>query len=236
MDKVIFEKGLKEWNISFNEDIIEKFSLFSSLLKEENKKMNLTAITDDEGISIKHFLDSLAVFFCCDIKNNKKVIDIGTGAGFPGIPVIILRDDFDITLLDSIKKRIDFLEKVKEKLKLENIELLHERAEILGKNPLYREKYDIALSRAVAPLKILSEYALPFLKTGGVFYAYKSYEIEEELNEAKPIIGNLGGRLSDVKEIDIPFSDIKRKIVEIRKIKPTLPEFPRNNKKIKGKK
>ena len=236
MDKIIFEKGLKEWNIPLNEEEEKKFLLFSSVLKEENKKMNLTAITDDEGISIKHFLDSLAVFAVSDIKKGKKVIDIGTGAGFPGIPVKILRGDLNIPLLDSLKKRIDFLEKVKKELNLLNTELIHERAEILGRKTFYREKYDIAFSRAVAPLKVLAEYALPFLKKGGVFYAYKSYEIEEELKEAGAIIGNLGGRINDIKEVKIPFSDIKRKIVEIKKVKHTPPEFPRNNKKIKGKK
>ena len=140
MNKHIFEEGLKKWNISYNETITDEFSKFSILLKEGNEKMNLTAITDDDGISTKHFLDSLSPLSYLKIKENAKVLDIGTGAGFPGIPLKIIRKDIDITLLDSLNKRILFLGDVKEKLKLEKIELLHERAEILGRNKDYREK------------------------------------------------------------------------------------------------
>ena len=235
MNKHIFEEGLKKWNISYNETITDEFSKFSILLKEGNEKMNLTAITDDDGISTKHFLDSLSPLSYLKIKENAKVLDIGTGAGFPGIPLKIIRKDIDITLLDSLNKRILFLGDVKEKLKLEKIELLHERAEILGRNKDYREKYDYVFSRAVASLKILSEYAIPFLKVGGSFYALKSSEIDEELNEAKSLIGNIGGKIKEIKEVEIPFTDIKRKIVQIEKIKNTPEQFPRNNKKIKGK-
>lgn len=234
MDRKIFENGLNVLNLNIDEEKINKFSLFSTLLKEENEKMNLTAITDDEGISTKHFLDSILPLSFIEIKENAKVLDIGTGAGFPGIPLKIMREDLDITLLDSLNKRIMFLNKVKEKLKLSDCELIHDRAEILGRNKDYREKYDFVFSRAVASLKVLSEYALPFLKVGGVFYALKSENIDEELADAKPIIGNIGGKCEDVLEINIPGTDIKRKIVKISKIKNTPPEFPRSNKKIKG--
>jgi len=234
MDKYILEEGLKKWDLSYNEKILEMFSLFSSLLKEGNEKMNLTAITDDVGISTKHFLDSLSPLSYLKVKENAKILDIGTGAGFPGIPLKILREDLDITLLDSLNKRIVFLGEVKNKLNLDNIELLHERAEILGKNNSYREKYDYVFSRAVASLKVLSEYALPFLKVGGSFYALKSSEIDEEIDEARSMIGNIGGKIEEIKELEIPFTDLKRKIVEIKKIKKTPSEFPRNNKKIKG--
>lgn len=235
MDKYIFEEGLKKWGLSCDEKKLNNFSLFSSLLKEGNEKMNLTAITDDEGISTKHFLDSISPLSLITLKENAKVLDIGTGAGFPGIPLKIIREDIDITLLDSLNKRIVFLGEVKKELGLENIELIHERAEILGKNPSYREKYDCVFSRAVASLKVLSEYALPFLKVGGNFYALKSSDIDEEIDEARSMIGNMGGKINEIKEIEIPFTDITRKIVEIKKVKNTPAEFPRSNKKIKGK-
>lgn len=235
MDKYIFEEGLKKWGLSCDDEKLNKFGMFSSLLKEGNEKMNLTAITDDEGISTKHFLDSISPLSYVNIKENAKVMDIGTGAGFPGIPLKIMREDLDITLLDSLNKRIVFLGEVKNKLGLEKTELLHERAEILGRNSDYREKYDFVFSRAVAALKVLSEYALPFLKVGGSFYALKSSDIEDEINDARAMIGSMGGKIAEIKEVEIPFTDIKRKIVEIKKVKNTPGEFPRSNKKIKGK-
>lgn len=235
MNKYIFEEGLKKWGISFDEEKTDKFNKFSQLLKDGNEKMNLTAITDDDGISIKHFLDSLSPLSYIEIKENSKILDIGTGAGFPGIPLKIMREDIDITLLDSLNKRIIFLGEVKKELSLEKIELLHERAEVLGRDKKYREKYDYVFSRAVASLKVLSEYALPFLKVGGIFYALKAFEINEEIDESKAMIGSLGGKINEIKEVEIPFTDIKRKIVEIKKVKNTPSEFPRSNKKIKGK-
>ena len=234
MDRYIFEEGLKKLSLSYDEEILGKFDLFSSLLKEGNEKMNLTAITDDLGISTKHFLDSILPLSYLNLKEKAKILDIGTGAGFPGIPLKILREDINITLLDSLNKRIIFLEEVKNKLNFDNIELLHERAEILGKDNYYREKYDYVFSRAVASLKVLSEYALPFLKVGGSFYALKSSEIDEEIDDAHSMIGNIGGKIVEIKELEIPFTDLKRKIVEIKKVKKTPSEFPRNNKKIKG--
>ncbi len=235
MNKEIFLKGLNEWNISLSEESINKFETFSFLLKEGNKKMNLTAITSDDEISTKHFLDSLVVLSYENIKENAKVLDIGTGAGFPGVPLKLAREDIDITLLDSLNKRIEFLKDVTGELNLEKIETVHERAEILGRNENYREKYDFVFSRAVASLKVLSEYAIPFLKPGGSFYALKASQIDDELNEAKAIIGSLGGKVEEVKEVSIPFSDIKRKIIKIKKVKKTPSLFPRSNKKIKGK-
>lgn len=235
MNKKLLTEGLKKLNIEINEEKEKKFSLYSALLKEWNEKMNLTAVTDDDGISIKHFLDSALVLRDINFEN-KNIIDIGTGAGFPGIPLKILKENIKITLLDSLNKRIMFLNEVKEKLGLKNIETLHQRAEELGKNKNYREKYDIAISRAVANLKVLSEYALPFVKKDGLFIALKSTDIDEEIEESRAMIGLLGGKLREIIEIDIPFSDIKRKIVIIEKIKNTPNEFPRSNKKIKGSK
>lgn len=234
MDKKIFENGLNILNLNIDEEKIKKFEVFSTLLKEENEKMNLTAITDDKGISCKHFLDSILPLSVIDIKENAKILDIGTGAGFPGIPLKIMREDFNITLLDSLNKRIMFLKKVRESLNLSDCELIHDRAEILGKNKDYRERFDFVFSRAVASLKVLSEYSLPFLKVGGAFYALKAENIDEEIEDAKPLIGNIGGKIEDIIEINIPETDIKRKIIKISKIKNTPPQFPRNNKKIKG--
>jgi len=230
----IFAEGLKKYGFNPEKETIDKFFVYSSLLKEWNEKMNLTAITDDDGISVKHFLDSLSPLGLIKNGSDLKIIDIGTGAGFPGLPLKIMREDLSLTLLDSLNKRIIFLNEVTEKLGLENVEALHGRAEDFGKNQKYREKYDYAFSRAVASLKVLSEYCLPFVKTGGFFIALKSSEIEEELSEAKAMIGSLGGKITEIKEIEIPCSDLKRKIVVIEKVKATPKEFPRTNKKIKG--
>ncbi len=232
MDRNIFLKGLSEYNINPSVEIVEKFETFSRLLVEWNEKMNLTAVTDPEGISVKHFLDSIIPIFNFEIKENSKIIDVGTGAGFPGIPIKIMREDLDFTFLDSLNKRINFLKEVSKELKFKNAEFIHMRAEDGGKDKEYREKYDYAVSRAVAPLKVLGEYCIPFLKVGGIFAAFKSFEIDDELKEAKSMIGNLGGKISEVKEVKIPNSDLVRKIVIIEKVKETPKEFPRKANKI----
>ncbi len=233
MNKDILIKGFLEYGIEADEKVIEKFGIYSSMLKEWNEKMNLTAITDDEGISIRHFLDSLSPYFLIKDKESPKILDIGTGAGFPGVPLKIAKDDIKITLLDSLNKRIIFLGEVISELGLEDAEAIHERAEVLGRDKNYREKYDFVFSRAVASLKVLSEYALPFVKEGGYFVSLKAFEIDEEVNDAKQMIGNLGGKIEEIKEISPPFSDAVRKIVIIKKISKTPKEFPRSNKKIK---
>lgn len=236
MNKDILIKGLIEYGIDADKKVIEKFGIYSSLLKEWNEKMNLTAITDDDGISIRHFLDSLSPYYLIKDKENIKILDIGTGAGFPGVPLKIVKDDMKITLLDSLNKRIIFLGEVIKELNLKETEAIHERAEVLGRDKNFREKYDFVFSRAVASLKVLSEYALPFVKEGGYFVSLKAFEIDEEINDAKQMIGNLGGKIEEIKEVEIPFSDVLRKIVIIKKICKTPREFPRSNKKIKEKK
>ena len=233
MNKDILIKGLSEYNIESDNEKIEKFEIFSSMLKEWNEKMNLTAITDDDGISIRHFLDSLSCFYLIKDKENIKALDIGTGAGFPGVPLKIMKEDMEITLLDSLNKRIVFLNEVIKETGIKGAFPIHERAETLGRDKNYREKYDFVFSRAVASLKVLSEYALPFVKEGGYFVALKAYDIEDELSDSKAMIGNLGGKIEDIKEVLIPFSDVTRKIVVIKKEKKTPKEFPRSNKKIK---
>ena len=233
MDREILKSGLIEYGYELSENEESNFSIFSQLLVEWNKKMNLTAVTEDKEISIKHFLDSVVPIFSFDIKENSKIIDVGTGAGFPGVPIKIIRPDLDFTFLDSLNKRITFLKEVSNQLSFEKAEFVHMRAEDAGKDKKFRGKYDYAVSRAVAPLKVLSEYCVPLLKIGGTFAAFKAFDIEEELNDAKSMIGNLGGKIKDIKEVKIPHSDITRKIVLIEKIKETPKEFPRKANKIK---
>lgn len=233
MDKEILISGLKSFGYDINEEKLIKFQKYSEMLVEWNEKMNLTSIVDPEGISVKHFLDSVAPIFSFEIKENAKIIDVGTGAGFPGIPIKILREDLDFVYLDSLNKRISFLKEVSENLNFENVEFVHMRAEEAGQNKSHREIYDYAVSRAVAPLKILSEYAIPLLKKGGTFAAFKAFDIDEELNDAKAMIGNLGGKITDIKEVKIPKSDLVRRIVLIEKIKETPRMFPRKPNKIK---
>lgn len=233
MDEKILKEGLFECGYNIPKEKVEIFFKYSQMLVEWNKKMNLTSITDPAGISVKHFLDSTVPIFKINIPQNSKIIDIGTGAGFPGVPIKILREDLVFTYIDSLNKRINFLKAVSEKIGFENVEFIHGRAEEAGQNKKMRGKFDYAVSRAVAPLKILSEYAVPLLKTGGKFLAFKSFEIEEEVNDAKSMIGNLGAKIEEIVEVEIPNSDLVRKIVIIEKIKETPIQFPRRANKIK---
>ncbi len=233
MDRKILNEGLLTEQYALTKEQELSFEKYARLLVEWNKKINLTALTEPQDISIKHFLDSVLPLFKVSIPENSSIIDVGTGAGFPGIPMKILRNDLSFTYLDSLNKRIKFLETVSAQLGFENVNFVHERAEIAGKNPLFREKYDFAVSRAVAPLKILCEYCIPFLKVGGTFLAFKSNNIEDELNEAKSMIGVLGGTLIETKLFTLPGTDVTRKIVIIKKKRETDIAFPRPSKKIK---
>ncbi len=233
MDINVFKNGIKELNLNGSDEIIEKFRIFSSVLLEWNEKMNLTAVTDPVEISVKHFLDSIAPLSIINIKKNSKIIDVGTGAGFPGIPLKIMREDLNFTFMDSLNKRINFLKEVSNKINLSNVEFIHSRAEESGKNEDFREKYDYAVSRAVANLKVLCEYCIPFVKVGGYFISFKQFEVEEEIKEAKDMIKNLGGMIKEIKEIKIPESDIKRRIIIIEKTKETPKQYPRHPNKIK---
>lgn len=227
MDKEIFKSCLKKFETDADEEKINKFEIYSNLLCEWNEKMNLTAVTDPKGISIRHFADSLTPLFCVEFPENARVIDVGTGAGFPGLPIKIMRPDIHITLMDSLNKRINFLKEVTEKAKITDAECVHARAEEFSRKKEYREKYDIGISRAVARLKVLSEYVIPFVKCGGYFIAMKAFEIDEEVNEAKEIISLLGGKIEEIKEIEIPYEEARRKIVIIKKIKSTDKKYPR---------
>ncbi len=220
-------EGAKELNINLNDREMEKFVEYKELLKEWNKKINITAIKDDEEIDIKHFLDSLTTLSTQLFNNKTKVIDVGTGGGFPGLPLKILKNDMELVLLDSLNKRINFLKEVVNKLNLKNVEAIHGRAEDYGKDPFYREKFDIAISRAVASLNVLSEYCLPFVKVGGYFIAMKGSEIDEELDEAKKAIKILGGNVKKKEIIKIPNSNIVHSLIIIEKIKKTPTKYPR---------
>lgn len=202
-----------------------KFNNYMELLLDWNEKINLTAITEKEDIILKHFKDSLTIEEF--IPKKAKVIDIGTGAGFPGIPLKIVRNDISLTLLDSLNKRIKFLDEVVNNLELENVETIHSRAEDAGMNKKYREQYDIATSRAVANLSTLLEYLMPFVKVGGSVICMKGPNIEEELNNAKHAISELGGEIQEIKNFKLEGTDNERNIIIIKKVKPISGKYPR---------
>jgi len=221
------EDGFKQLNIPYSIDIENKFINYRDLLKEWNQKINITSIENDEDIYIKHFLDSVLLLNSDNINEKKSIIDVGTGGGFPGYPLKIINDNYEITLLDSLKKRIDFLSEVAKILNIQNVKLIHGRAEDFGQNKNYRERFDICVSRAVAPLNVLCEYCLPFVKVGGYFAAYKSENISEEIISSENAIKKLGGLVKEIKQICLPGTDIVRKIVIIEKHESTNTKYPR---------
>ncbi|NLZ82472.1 MAG: 16S rRNA (guanine(527)-N(7))-methyltransferase RsmG [Clostridiales bacterium] len=221
-----FEEGLEQLNIVINQDQKDKFLQYYELLIEWNKVMNLTTITDFVEVINKHFLDSLALVKIYNL-TNEKIIDIGTGAGFPGIPIKIAFPNTKIVLLDSLNKRINFLNEVINSLKLDEITTIHGRAEDCGKDRNYREQFDICASRAVANLTTLSEYCLPFVKTGGSFLSYKSGDITEEILFSKKAIGLLGGSIKEIQKFQLPGTDIERSLIKIIKETKTPMKYPR---------
>lgn len=195
--------------------------------------MNLTAITDEHGVAVKHFADSLTLYNFVEVKKNASIIDVGTGAGFPGVVLKIARPDIKLTLLDSLNKRLTFLDTVLKDTGLDS-ELVHSRAEEGGKNKLYREKFDIAVSRAVARLNVLCEYCLPYVKVGGSFVAMKGPNADEELDGAKNALKLLGGKVEKVHKFNLPCDEGERTIIVIKKAKPTPKQYPRISGKIKS--
>lgn len=226
-DTASFEKGLKELKISLSEKQIGQFMKYYELLAEWNKVMNLTAITEYEEVIAKHFIDSLASVKVCDYENVKTVIDIGTGAGFPGIPLKITFPQIEVVLLDSLNKRIKFLDEVIGKLGLEGIRTIHGRAEDFAKQKEYRECFDLCVSRAVANLSTLSEYCLPYVKVGGLFVPYKSGKIDDEMEQAKKAVSILGGTITDVVRFTLGDTDMERSLVVVKKEKNTPKRYPR---------
>jgi 16S rRNA (guanine(527)-N(7))-methyltransferase GidB len=223
-----FKKSLDELQIHLDENQFRQFQKYYDLLIEWNKVMNLTAITEYEEVIEKHFIDSLSLIRICQLNKSLKVIDIGTGAGFPGIPLKIAFPQLEIVLLDSLNKRVKFLNEVIQTLELEHIETVHSRAEDFGSNKLYREKFDLCVSRAVANLASLSEYCLPSVKVNGFFIPYKSGKIQEEVANSENAIKKLGGKISKIETFHLPYSDIERSFVQIQKIKNTPKEYPRS--------
>lgn len=220
-----FEKYSEKMQIKFSEEQYNQFYKYMNLLIEWNKKINLTAIIEPKEIILKHFVDSLTI--AKYIEENKKVADVGTGAGFPGIPLKIYRKDLKITLIDSLNKRLNFLNEVISELELKEITTVHGRAEELGQNKEYRERFDIVTSRAVANLSTLSEYLIPFIKKDGKCIYMKTLEVDEELQKAKRAINILGGKIINTDKFYLPESEIGRSIVVIEKEKQTPIKYPR---------
>ena len=227
MKSEILEKGCQILELSISEKQEEQFMRYYELLVEWNKVMNLTGITEFDEVMRKHFLDSLSIVKAIEKKENIRILDVGTGAGFPGIPLKIMFPEWDVVLLDSLNKRIKFLNEVIEQLGLERICTIHVRAEDFARKEEYREKFDLVVSRAVANLSSLSEYCLPYVKEQGIFVSYKASNVEEEVKEAKKAVTVLGGSLDKIVEFQLPDTDIDRTLLVIQKIKKTSGKYPR---------
>ena len=226
----LLKEKAEKYGITLDDKALERFDLYAKLLVEWNEKINLTAITEPEEIVIKHFLDCLTVFSKVDIKENAKIIDVGTGAGFPGLVMLIARPDLQMTLMDSLNKRLNVIRDILEKLGL-TAEVVHSRAEDGGQNKAYREKYDYSTARAVSNLRDLTEYCLPFVKVGGAFIAMKAAKAEEEIVGAEKAIRILGGTVSEKHTFELEDAG-ERNIILIKKISSTPAKYPRPSAKI----
>lgn len=228
----VLQSGMAKFKIILTEKQLWQFNEYYKLLTLWNNKMNLTAITEPTEVAIKHFVDSCSILNYINVKENAKVIDIGTGAGFPGIPLKIVRDDINLTLLDSLNKRLLFLNEAAKEIGI-TANTIHGRAEDYGKDITYREKFDMAVSRAVAPLNVLSEYCIPFVKKGGIFVSMKGPNIQEEVNAGKSSIKLLGGKINNVKQFSL--GDNSRSIIIVEKVNNTPAAYPRHGSKISKK-
>lgn len=226
-DLSVLDQGCQEMGIVLDGEQRQQFVDFYEYLVEKNKVMNLTGITEFQEVLVKHFLDSLACVKAVDIKKVKRMMDVGTGAGFPGVPLKIAFPHLEACLLDSLKKRVNFLEETFDLLKLTDITAVHGRAEEYAKNKAYRESFDLCVSRAVSNLATLSEYCLPYVKVGGSFISYKSGTVQEEAEQAKKAVKILGGKIRDVVYFSLPDSEIQRSLVVIEKVKSTPGKYPR---------
>lgn len=231
-DRQLLKDKAQLINVSLDEEAVNRFELYAKMLIEWNQKVNLTAITEPEQIIMKHFIDSLTLFPCLP-SNSFSLIDVGTGAGFPGIPLAIVRNDMKLTLLDSLNKRLLFLKELCTALSIP-ADIIHARAEEAGKKTEMREKYDFATARAVASLPVLCEYCLPFVKVNGEFIAMKGPDGEEEAKSSDNAIKLLGGRLNKIKKVTIEETKEKfeRRLIIIRKVSATNSKYPRNSAKI----
>ena len=234
MIKDLLQNYIKDYKITLTENQYEQFQKYFELLVEWNKKMNLTAITDESGVALKHFADSLSLLNFVDIPQNSSLADVGTGAGFPGVVLKIARPDIKLTLIDSLNKRLVFLGEVCAQLGIE-AELIHSRAEDGARDEKLRESFDFAVSRAVARLNVLSEYCLPYVKVGGAFCAMKGAQANEEFKESLNAINTLGGKLEKKYFFELPENGGERAIAVVRKVKNTPQKYPRQSGKIKAK-
>lgn len=230
IDKVYLLELCRQFDLPLQESMAEQLDKYAEMLVEWNEKINLTAITEPRDIVVKHFVDSLLLTKAIDLPEGASLIDVGTGAGFPSVPVTVLRSDIKLTLLDSLNKRLVFLQELCKEIGVKSA-TVHARAEDGGKDKKHREKYDFACARAVASLRNLSEYCLPFVKVGGAFIALKGPDWKEELAEAKNAIGTMGGKVEKVEEFTLP-DESKRAILVIRKVSQTPPQFPRTAAKM----
>lgn len=221
------KNALNSMNISYNNDALEKFNLYMEGVLQWNDKINLTAIVDKDQFIKKHFIDSVVICQYEEFKNAKHVIDVGTGAGFPGIPLAIIANDKEFVLMDSLNKRLKVINTLTESIGIRNASTLHGRAEEVGKNKEYREKFDICVSRAVANLSTLVEYCLPLLKIGGYFICYKGPDLEKELVVAETAINKLGGKVEKVEIVNIPNFELDHRLLFIKKINTTPAKYPR---------
>ena len=232
MDKIQkLKESFGKLNITLTDRQYQQFLDYYELLVEWNKVMNLTGITEFDEVVMKHFVDSLSLVYAIPVDKPYKLLDMGTGAGFPGIPLKIAFPEMEMVLLDSLNKRIKFLNEVIDQLGLEKITAIHGRAEEFARKEEYREQFDLCVSRAVANLATLSEYCLPYVKKNGYFIPYKSGAIEEEMETSKKAVGVLGGKIKEVKTFELPDSDIARSLVIIKKEKETPKKYPRSGGK-----